>query len=645
MAEAACAADTLLISLALGRGGAPAHSAAAEDALAHPAAAEDATAHPAATEGGAATAPNPAATEGGAATAPKDAGEQLSKEAPKEGNIWTHEPRIGVFLCSCSGFMAEKLDFSGLRRKLGEQPRVECVEIVDHVCSAEGVAGLRKYIGEHELNRIILGACSVRQMERLLEGFARDIGFNPNAFTTVNLQEQCLLPHPAENGLLKAKAAALVQAAVTKVHRDLPSVSQTTAVEQRALVIGGGAAGMTAALSLADRGYGVFLVESSEKLGGRLLESHYTLKGSDPHQLADSLTAKVAEHGLIEVFTGAEVGGHSGRTGNYTTAIRVGKEVHVLRHGVMIVATGGREAQTDEYLHGRDERVITQVELEKRIAAGSETLQSLQSVVMIQCVGSREPDKREYCSRVCCTHALKNALRLKERNPEVRITVLYRDIRAYGLYEDYYRAAREAGVLFTPYNPDEKPRVSLVEAMLQVAYKDRILHREMVLRPDMLVLSTGIEPSDNRKLAEILGLPLDEYGFFAESNSKAATVDFVGEGRYHCGIASAPLHIEETLIRSRAAAARAATVLGKKSIPSAKHAVTVSTRLCSGCGLCVEACPYHAREINPLDNIAMVHYDLCHGCGACAAVCPNGATQQIGFDKGQVMAMADQIMR
>jgi len=258
---------------------------------------------------------------------------------------------------------------------------------------------------------------------------------------------------------------------------------------------------------------------------------------------------------------------------------------------------------------------------------------------------SREPGKREYCSRVCCTHALKNARRLKKENPDIQVTVLYRDLRAYGLYEDYYRAARQEGVLFSPYDLEAKPDVAVSGGKLQVSYNDQVLRRQLTLEPDILVLSTGIEPGDNQQLAATLDLPLDEYGFFAESNSKAALVDFVGEGRYHCGLASAPLHIEETLARSRAAASRAATVLARENIQASRYAVLVSTRLCSGCGLCVDACPYGAREINLENNIAEVHYDLCHGCGSCAAVCPNGATQQIGFGKGQVMAMADQLIR
>jgi len=240
---------------------------------------------------------------------------------------------------------------------------------------------------------------------------------------------------------------------------------------------------------------------------------------------------------------------------------------------------------------------------------------------------------------------LKNALRLKEIAPETKITVLYRDLRAYGLFEEYYRQARELGVLFSTYEVERKPEAAISGSNLSLKYYDQVLQKDITLNPDLLILSTGVVPGDFTELAEIFSLPLDDYGFFAEANSKAALVDFVGEGRYHCGLASAPLHIKETLVRSRAAASRAATVLARKQITADKSTVMVSTRLCSGCGLCVDACPYGAREINLTSMIAEIHYELCHGCGSCAAVCPNGATQQIGFDKGQMMAVANALMR
>ena len=564
---------------------------------------------------------------------------------PTLGEVWIEEPKIGIFLCSCAGTMADELDLQRLCTELKERSYVACAEVVDNSCTPQGLLGLRKFIGEHELNRIVIGACSVRDMERSLDAFADEIGFNRNAFIVANLREQCFFPHQGAPEVVQSKAMALLAAALTQVFRNLPAPVAEVAVEPRALVVGGGVAGLNASLSLATRGYQVTLVEKEGSLGGRLLKAHYTLEGSKPTQLLAELIPAVEAEANIEVFLEAQIVEHQGRVGNYTTLVRTGESEHQVKHGVLLLATGGSEAETDEYLKGQDEKVLTQSELEERLATDPESLNGCQEVVMIQCVGSRESGKREYCSRICCTHALKNALRLKEISPETKITVLYRDLRAYGLFEDYYRQARELGVLFSTYEVERKPEAAISESKLTLKYYDQVLHKDISLNPDLLILSTGIVPGDFTELAEIFSLPLDDYGFFAEANSKAALVDFVGEGRYHCGLASAPLHIKETLVRSRAAASRAATVLARKQIPADKSTVMVSTRLCSGCGLCVDACPYGAREINLSSMIAEIHSELCHGCGSCAAVCPNGATQQIGFDKGQMMAVTSELMR
>ncbi len=569
--------------------------------------------------------------------------------APEEGEVWIEEPKIGIFLCACAGTIAAEIDLENICSDLKKRPYVACAEIVDNTCTPDGLLGLRRFIGEHELNRIIIGACSVRDMERSLDDFADKIGFNRNAFVITNLREQCLFPHMGNPEVVNSKAKALLSASYVQVFNNLPAPSLSVSVGDRALVIGGGVAGLNASLSLAARGYQVSLVEKADKLGGRLLDAHFTLEGSKPAELVEKLVAAVTENDKIEVLLQSEITAHHGRVGNYSTTVKSasaeGDEPKIIDHGVLILATGAQEAATEEYLFGQNENVIVQSELEKRLAAVDTSLNELKEVVMIQCVGSREAGKREYCSRVCCTHALKNALCLKELSPATKITVLYRDIRAYGLFEDYYLKARELGVLFTPYEVDKKPEVQANGAGIDVNYYDQILRKDVTLNPDLLVLSVGIEPRDVSELAQIMALPLDEYGFFAEANSKAALVDFVGEGRYHCGLASAPMHIKEALIRSQAAASRAATVLARKEIKAEKHMVTVSTRLCSGCGLCVEACPYNAREINLASMIAEIHPELCHGCGSCAAVCPNGATQQIGFDKGQMMSVTQALMR
>ncbi len=568
--------------------------------------------------------------------------------APEEGEVWIEEPKIGVFLCACAGTIAAEIDLKNICADLKTRPYVACAEVVDNTCTSDGLLGLRRFIGEHELNRIIIGACSVRDMERSLDDFAEKIGFNRNAFVVANLREQCLFPHMGDPKVVNSKAKALLSASYAQVFNNLPAPSQTVSVGDRALVVGGGAAGLNASLSLAARGYQVTLVEKANQLGGRLLEAHFTLEGSKPVELVEKLVAAVTENDKIEVLLESKIIAHQGRVGNYTTTVKSAAddaEPEIIEHGVLILATGAQEAATEEYLNGQNDNVIVQSELENRLAAADAGLTELKEVVMIQCVGSRESGKREYCSRVCCTHALKNALRLKELSPATKITVLYRDLRAYGLFEDFYLKAREQGILFTPYEVGKKPEVQANGAGIELSYFDQILRKDVTLNPDLLVLSVGVEPCDVSELAQIMSLPLDEYGFFAEANSKAALVDFVGEGRYHCGLASAPMHIKEALIRSQAAASRAATVLARTEIKAEKYMVTVSNRLCSGCGLCVEACPYNAREINLASMIAEIHPELCHGCGSCAAICPNGATQQIGFDKGQMMKVTQAIMR
>lgn len=589
-----------------------------------------------------------AAKGGGVADAGETDSEEPMPTAPEEGEVWIEEPKIGIFLCACAGTISADIELENICAELKKRPYVACAEVVDNSCTPDGLLGLRKFIGEHELNRIIIGACSVREMERSLDDFAERIGFNRNAFVVANLREQCLFPHMGDPEVVNRKAKALLSASYAQVFNNLPAPSQSVAVGDRALVVGGGVAGLNASLSLATRGYQVTLVEKADRLGGRLLAAHFTLAGSRPVELVEKLVSQVAENDNIEILLQSEVTAHQGRVGNYTTTVKSAatenEEPKVIDHGVLLLTTGAQEAPTEEYLCDQNEKVIVQSELEKRLATAEDTLTELKEVVMIQCVGSREAGKREYCSRVCCTHALKNALRLKALSPATKITVLYRDLRAYGLFEDYYLKAREQGVLFTPYEVDRKPEVQANGAGIALNYFDHILRQKVTLHPDLLVLSVGIEPRDVSELAQIMSLPLDEYGFFAEANSKAALVDFVGEGRYHCGLASAPMHIKEALIRSQAAASRAATVLSRTEIKAEKYMVTVNTRLCSGCGLCVTACPYNAREINSGSMIAEIHPELCHGCGSCAAVCPNGATQQIGFDKGQMMKVAQALI-
>jgi heterodisulfide reductase subunit A len=435
--------------------------------------------------------------------------------------------------------------------------------------------------------------------------------------------------------------------AVTKVTFQYPISIIQSPISKRGLVIGGGLAGLTAALELANLGFGVDLVERDGELGGVLRTAHYTLEGGKPQELLRSLIERVGASGLIHVYLNTELRELRGTKGNFLTTLALADgSDQVLEHGVIIVATGGQPATTTEYLYSQHARVLTQKELEARISKignRKSEIGNLQSVVMIQCVGSRD-ENRPYCSRVCCSHAIKNALKLKELNPEARVYVLYRELRTYGFHELYYREARDKGVVFIRYELPDKPRVEAVGDGLRVSLTEPILGREITLDADLLVLSTGIAPHDNGALSEILGVPLDEDGFFQEAHPKMRPLDSFREGIFLCGLAHSPRFIDETICQAKGAAVRAAALLSLPQLESKDTLVQVNARLCSFCGLCVEACPYEARYLDYDERVARVIEVLCKGCGVCAMVCPNKATAQVAFEPKQMLMAVDALM-
>jgi heterodisulfide reductase subunit A len=396
---------------------------------------------------------------------------------------------------------------------------------------------------------------------------------------------------------------------------------------------------MTASLRLAEQGYEVYLIERAEELGGNLREAFYTLKGSNPRTLLEDLIQQVESNESIHLFSGAEVLGFEKKNGIYRTKIRhqnVGdstlREEKILDHGVLILATGGKEVTPKGYLYGKDPRVMTQRQLEKMIHLSDEKLKDIHSVVMVQCVGSRD-EEHPYCSRICCNHAVKNALKLKEMNPNVNVCVLYRDVRTYGFYEAYYHEARGKGVIFIRYDLENKPEVGLRDGSLQVSLFDPALGSRVTLPADRVVLSTGIEPNDNQELARIFDVDLNPDGFFMEANPKSAPLDSVDRGKFYCGLCHSPNFMEDTISQGNAAAARAAAILSKEAVEEKAYLAYVIKRLCCGCGLCVTVCPYGARVLNEEEVKAEVIGALCQGCGSCVIACRNGASQQRNFEK------------
>ena len=565
-----------------------------------------------------------------------------SKTYPPEQDIRGQEERVGVFVCHCGINIGGVIDVPQVVEYARTLPGVAYAEHNLYTCSQDTQSRIREKIAEYGLNRVVVASCTPRTHEPLFQDTIREAGLNRFLFEMTNLREQAAWVHRQDPTAATEKAKQLVAMAVAKARLLRPISRPRVGVEPSVLVVGGGAAGMTAALAVADQGFDVHLVEREAVLGGHLRHMYRHLSGADPQALLRSLIGRVEAHPRIHLYTQAEVAEVAGYVGKFETTLRLhdGGEAHVA-HGAVIVATGARATTAHEYLYGQDPRVITQTELEARLAAGQV---EARRVVMIQCVGSRD-EKHPYCSRFCCSQAIKNAIALKEANPQTEVVVLYRDIRAYGFRELHYRRARELGVLFFPYEPDKRPRVQGDPGRAQQATPEAPLRVEadtpdgrLTWEPDLVVLSTGVEAGDNRALAQMLKVPLNEDGFFLEAHVKLRPLEFAADGVYLCGLAHSPRDLDEAMAQAYGAAVRAVALLSKGELEAAGITATVNERTCAGCGLCVSVCPYGARRLDEERRVAEVIDVLCQGCGACCVACPSGASQQKGFEKRMELA-------
>jgi len=556
----------------------------------------------------------------------------LPKEYPVEGTLGEEIPKIGVFLCHCGEELKKTLSFFDLLLETKLLKEVVHVEEVEWACFPDDLDLIKRRMGEHGLNRLVIAGCSLREIRKAMEEMAKKMGFNPYLIEYANLREQCVFVHSNQPQQATEKAMALIKMAVERARQIQPIKKQRLKVVPKGLVVGGGLAGMTASLQLAHQGYEVYLVEKEGELGGNLRNSFYTLKGSNPQDLLSDLVSQIRNHPSIHLFLEAEVVGFEKQNGHYRTRIRHQGEEKILDHGALILATGGREVKPKGYLYGEDQRVITQRQLERMIHRKDEGLKSVRSVVMIQCVGSRD-ETHPYCSRICCAHAIKNALKLKEYYPNLNIYILYRDVRTYGFYETYYYEARRKGVLFIRYDLQNKPEVIQKDGNIQVSLWDPAMGSRVSLPADYVVLSTGIEPNDHEELAKIFDVELNLEGFFLEANPKSAPLDSVDRGKFFCGLCHSPNFIEDVISQGNAVAARASAILSKESIEEKPYLAYVIKRLCCGCGLCVTVCPYGARVLNEEEGKAEVIGTLCQGCGSCVVACRNGASQQRNFEK------------
>ncbi len=556
------------------------------------------------------------------------------EEFPEERDILHEEPRIGVFVCHCGTNIGGVVDVPNASEYAKTLPDVVYSEHNLYTCSQDTQERIREKISEHNLNRVVVASCTPRTHEPLFRRTVREAGLNQYLFEMANIRDQCSWIHMHEKKKATSKAKDLIRMAVAKAGLIQPLYKEPLEVNSTGLVIGGGLSGMTAALELANQGFKVHLIENEKVLGGNLNRLQYLLDGEDPIERINALKKEVEKHENINVHLGSEIVTIDGYVGGYKTTIMKDKNEELLEHGIIIVATGGFEYSPNEYLYGEDERVVTQLELEEQIANGNF---KGNNVVMIQCVGSRG-EKHSHCSRVCCAHAVKNALKIKETNPSANVFVLYRDIRTYGFTEKWYREARSKGVSFIRYEEDEKPEVKKAGKSIIVSVKDPILKKKLTLKPDLLVLSAAIHPHpENADLAKMLKVPLSKDGFFLEAHMKLRPVDFATEGVFLCGLAHSPKFIDESISQALGCASRAATILSKDTIEAEGLPSVVDRDKCTGCATCEIVCPYGAIAKDE-EGKAFVTEVLCKGCGSCRASCPERAISAPHFTLDQIVA-------
>ncbi|MBE3097402.1 MAG: CoB--CoM heterodisulfide reductase iron-sulfur subunit A family protein [Planctomycetes bacterium] len=548
--------------------------------------------------------------------------------------------RIGVFVCRCGINIASTVDVAAVVQYAATLPKVAHAQEFLFACAKDSQKVIAQAIKDKRLTRVVVAACTPRTHEPLFQGTLEATGLNPYLFEFANIREQCSWVHQRAPQEATEKARELVRMAVAKAAHLEPLEKSKLAVNHAALVVGGGIAGMTAALDLAAQGYPVHLVEREGELGGHLRTVRRTLDGQDTGAFLEDLVRQVRSHERITVHLGKGIQSVDGYIGNFKT--RLAGEDQSIEHGAVVVATGASEHTPKEYLYGQDDRVVTQTKFEEFLAQ-AQGVKRLKTVVMIQCVGSRDAE-HPYCSRICCGTAIKNALRLKELNPKVRVYVICRDVRVYGLNEKWYRQARQAGVVFLRYDDATKPGVSRENGRLVVRASDAILGRTVVFDADLVVLAAGIEPNgDSRTLSQLLKVPLDADGFFLEAHVKLRPVDFATEGIFVCGLAHYPKDIGESIAQAHAAASRAATILSRSEIEAEGKVAVVDRSLCSGCGACTSVCAYKAIDLDPVLRVAVVNEATCKGCGTCTATCRSGAIDLKGFRNEQILEAVNAI--
>jgi len=558
-------------------------------------------------------------------------------ELPPERDVSGEPPKIGIFVCNCGINIGGVVKVPEVVKYAKTLPNVAYVEENLFSCSQDTQEKMTDIITQQGLNRVVVAACTPKTHEPLFQETLINAGLNKYLFEMANIRNHDSWVHASDPDAATEKAKDLVRMAVAKTNLLTPLKQTDLPVSHSAMVIGGGIAGMTAAVSLAHQGYPVDLVEKSDKLGGNALMLDKTHKNEDIGTFVKGLINAVESDDRITVHAGATISKVDGFVGNFKTELRNGNSTKTIEHGVAVIATGAKEYKPDEYLYGKHKAVMTHLELDELIRNNDPKIEQAKNVVFIQCVGSRD-EERPYCSKVCCTHSVKNALDFKKKNPEINVSILYRDLRTYGKREDLYREARKAGVLFFTYSKDQKPEVKPDGDRVIVEFTDRILDHKLAVRADILCLASAIVSHWDHSLAQLFKVPLDSNGWLLEAHQKLRPVDFANDGIFLCGMAHYPKPIEESIAQAQAAAARAATVLALENIKVGGIVSDIRAELCSGCLGCINVCPYGAIAFDNQKFVAEVNPALCKGCGACAAVCPSEAPALMGFNNNQLYA-------
>ena len=562
------------------------------------------------------------------------------RELVPETNVVNERPRIGVFVCRCGVNIAGVVDVPSVAEYAKTLPYVEFVSDNLYSCSQDTQETISQIIKQKKLSRVVVAACTPKTHEPLFQETLISAGLNKYLFEMANIRNHDSWVHRNNPDLATQKAKDLVRMAVAKVALTQPLKEAELDIHQTALVIGGGLSGMASARSLARQGYETHIVEKSDRLGGQALNLYRTAKGEDVQKHLAEMAAEIQKDPKIHVHLNSTLTQVDGFVGSFKTTISAQGSTETLEHGVAVIATGGSPYKPTEYGYGTDPRIVTALDLDRRIMDHDPALKQLNSAVFIQCVGSREPE-RPYCSRVCCTHSVDNAIHLKETNPEMNVFVLYRDMRTYGERELLYKKARSLGVIFIRFAREDKPTVKVENGRLLVTVTDHILGRPIELEADLLTLATAILPNRDERLANFFKVPLNADGFFVERHAKLGPSEFATDGVFLCGLAHYPKPIDEAIAQGQAAASRAVTLLARKKIYTSGTIAEVDQRMCSQCGVCVSICPYSApswTEKGPFAGKAQVNPVLCKGCGLCVASCRSGAIHLKGFDNDQIFA-------